>query len=183
MKTILPFVLLLAACSGAEQRFLIDPPAEQGAVRLGVSSLEVRDVSLPLYADASEILLEGEDGALTQIDNALWADDPGRAVTLAISEQIGRRSSAAVAPEPWPLEEDAQAAVAVTVSQLVGRSNGTLQLTGQYAISSYDRIVRERIQRFDISVPMTSATPQGVAQATGAAISELSGQITTALSR
>ncbi|MAU45763.1 MAG: hypothetical protein CMP09_13225 [Yangia sp.] len=179
---ILPFALILAAC-GAEPRYLIDPPVQSGNSRLQVSTLEVMDVSLPAYAEASEILLEGEDGALTQVDNALWADDSRRAVTLAIAEQIGRASSAAVAPEPWPLEEDAQAQVHVSVSRMVARANGTLSLDGQFAVSSYDRVVRERIQRFAITVPMASADPAGIAQATGAAIAELSSQITASLSR
>ncbi len=178
---ILPLALMLAACSGAEPQFLIDTPAQAGSARLRVATLEVRQVSLPAYAAASEILLEDEDGALTQVDNALWADEPARAVTLAIAEQIGAASSATVAPEPWPLADDAQAAVQVTVSRLVARNDGTLRLTGQYALSSYDKVIRERIQSFDITVPMVGTGPQAIAQATGAAISQLSGQITQSL--
>ena len=67
--------LALAACS-TEQRYLVDPPVAEGTARLAVRTLEVRDVSLPSYAEASEILLEDESGALTQIKGALWADDP-----------------------------------------------------------------------------------------------------------
>ncbi|APZ54871.1 PqiC family protein [Salipiger abyssi] len=184
MYRILPFAaLILAACSGAEPRYLIEPPIQAASARLRVATLEVREVSLPAYAEASEIVLEGEDGALTQIDNALWADDPSRAVTLAIAEHIGRASNATVAAEPWPLEEDAQAAVQVTVAQMVARADGTVALSGQYAISSYDRVVRERIERFAISVPLAEATPAGIAQATGAAIAQLAAEITESLSR
>ena len=86
-----------------------------------------------------------------------------------------------MAPEPWPLADDAQAAVQVTVSRLVARNNGTLRLTGQYAISSYDKVVRERIQGFDIVVPMVGEGPQAIARATGAAVTQLSGQITQSL--
>lgn len=183
MLRILPFALLLAACSGAEPRYLIDAPAQSGSARLRVSTLEIKEVSLPAYAEASEILMEGKDGALAPVDNALWADEPGRAMTLALADQIGRASTATVAAEPWPLEEEAQAAVHVTVSQLVARADGTVSLTGQYAVSSYDRVVRERISRFDIAAPMTESTPAGIASATGAAIAQLSAEITAALAR
>ncbi len=178
----IPLVLVLAAC-GTDQRYLIDPPGVAGTARVQVASLEVREVSLPAYAESSEILVESADGGLSPIPNALWADDPARAVTLAIAERIGAGSSATVAPEPWPLEEDAQAAVSVTVAQLVARADGTLSLTGQYAISSYDRIVRERIVPFSIVQPMAGDSPSAIAAATGAAISKLSTEIIASLAR
>lgn len=181
MLRFLPLVLILAAC-GPEPRYLIDTPVEAGSARLRVATLEVRDVSLPAYAEASEILQEDADGALTQVDNALWADDPTRAVTLAIAEQINRGSTATVAPEPWPLEEDAQAAVHVSVSRMVALNNGTLKLAGQYGISSYDRVVRERIESFDIVVPMTGEGPTAIARAAGAAVSQLAERIMASLS-
>lgn len=182
MYRYIPLVLVLAAC-GTDQRYLIDPPQVAGSARVQVATLEVLEVSLPAYAEASEILVEGPDGGLTPISNALWADDPVRAVTLAIAEQVGAGSSAIAAPEPWPLEEDAQAAVSVTVAQLVAQSDGALRMTGQYAISSYDRIVRERIVPFSIVQPMVDGTPNAIAAATGAAISQLSSEIIASLAR
>ncbi|KAA8608367.1 hypothetical protein AL036_07530 [Salipiger aestuarii] len=178
----IPLVLVLAAC-GTDQRYLIDPPQVAGSARVQVATLEVRDVSLPAYAEASEILVEGPDGGLSPIQNALWADDPVRAMTLAIAEQVAAGSSATVAPEPWPLQEDAQAEVTVTVAQLVAQADGTLRMTGQYALSSYDRIVRERIVPFSIAQPMRDNSPNAVAAATGAAISQLSADIIGSLAR
>ena len=46
------------------------------------------------------------------------------------------------------------------MAQLVARASGRLDLKGQFAISSYDRIVRERIRRFDISVPLSGTRPR-----------------------
>lgn len=182
MLRYIPLVLVLAAC-GTDQRYLIDPPEVAGSARVRVATVEVRDVSLPAYAEASEILLESADGGLTPIKNALWADDPVRAVTLAIAEQIGAGSSAVAAPEPWPLDEDAQAAVSVSVAQLVAQADGTLRMSGQYAISSYDRIVRERIVPFSIVQPIVASTPNGIAAATGAAVAQLSSEIIATLAR
>ncbi|EPX85042.1 PqiC family protein [Salipiger mucosus] len=183
MYRFLPLALLLAACSGAEPRYLIEAPAEVRPAPLAVASLEVRDVSLPAYAEASEILVESADGGLEPAENALWADDPMRAVTLALADRIGRASNATVAAEPWPLEEDAQAAVEVRVTDMVARASGVFELTGQYAVSSYERVVRERIERFAIAVPLVDTTPGSIADATGRAVAQLAAEITEELSR
>ncbi|MDO6584983.1 ABC-type transport auxiliary lipoprotein family protein [Salipiger sp. 1_MG-2023] len=182
MLRYIPLVLALAAC-GTDQRYLIDAPEVAGSARVRVATLEVREVSLPSYAEASEILLENADGGLTPVKNAVWADDPVRAVTLAIAEQVSARSSATAAPEPWPLDEDAQAAVSVTVAKLVAQANGSLRMSGQYAISSYDRVVAERIVPFSIVQPLASTGPNDIAVATGAAVSELSSDIIATLGR
>lgn len=179
-------LLLLTACGGTSPLYLIDtPPAAATAtpVRVRVSTLEVLEVSLPAYAEDSQILLEGGDGALTPIKGALWADEPVRAVTLLLSDHIGRRGTATVAAEPWPLETPAQAAVHVTVSEMVARASGQFDLKGQYAISSYEHILRERIKRFEISVPLVDGSPAGVAKASGQAMQQLAEDITRELSR
>lgn len=180
----LPLLLLplLAAC-GTEPRYRIDSAAPVTAQRLAVSTLEVREVSLPAYAEASEILIEDASGALTQVESALWADDPRRAMTQSLAERLGLISSATVAAEPWPLEEPSQAAVHVRVSSMVARANGTFELSGQYALSSYDRIIRERVTRFDIRTQLPSAGAAGIAAAAGAATDQLADRIASDLSR
>ncbi|NIY80797.1 membrane integrity-associated transporter subunit PqiC [Celeribacter sp. HF31] len=193
MLRFLPLALLaLTACGGTEPRYLIDSAptettAETAQVRMQVATLEMREVSLPAYAEESQILIEGADGALTPLDNALWADEPRRAVTLRLAEAISRGGSATVAAEPWPLETPAQAAVHVQVSDMVarapGQSGGQFDLKGQFAISSYDHVVRERIRRFDISVPMPDASPAGIARASGQALQNLAIEITQELRR
>ncbi|MFZ7093857.1 PqiC family protein [Primorskyibacter sp. 2E233] len=184
-RILLLATVFLSACAGADQRFLIDsaPAPEAKTMRLRVSTLEVREVSLPAYAEDSQILLEDADGALTPAEGALWADEPVRAVTLLLVDQIGRTSNATVAAEPWPLETPAQAAVHVRVSEMVARASGTFDLKGQFAISSYEQVVRERIKRFEISVPLKATTPAGIAQASGAAMQQLASEILKELSR
>jgi len=186
MVRFLPLALLaLTACGSTEPRYLINSaPAETSAqVRMQVATLEVRDVSLPAYAEDSQILIEGADGALTPLDNALWADEPTRAVTMRLAEAIGRGGSATVAVEPWPLETPAQAEIHVLVSEMVARASGQFDLKGQFAISSYDHVIRERIKRFEISVPLSEATPRGIAQTSGLALQKLAEQITRELAR
>lgn len=181
---ILAFVVL-AACGNDGPRYLLEqaPVAEASKTRVRVQTLEVRDVSLPTYAEDSDIMVENKDGALTAVKNALWADDPSRAVTQRLTGDIGRLSTAVTAAEPWPLENEAQAAVHVRVSEMVARSSGQLDLRGQFAISSYNYVVRERIETFDISVPLADTKPGSIASATSAALRELSGQIVKSLAR
>ncbi|WP_417279303.1 PqiC family protein [Celeribacter sp.] len=197
MVRFLPLALLaLTACGGTEPRYLIDSApaattAETTQVRMQVATLEMREVSLPAYAEESQILIEGADGALTPLDNALWADEPRRAVTLRLAEAISRGGSATVAAEPWPLETPAQAAVHVQVSDMLarapgrseGQSEGQFVLKGQFAVSSYDHVVRERISRFDISVPLPDASPASIARASGQALQNLAIEITQDLRR
>lgn len=177
--------VLLAACSAPETRYLINTPSEEATqtVRLRVSTIELREVSLPTYADDTQILLEGADGALSPQAGAIWAEAPARAMTMQLADQISQQSNATAAAEPWPLETPAQVAVHVRVSQMIARADGEFDLKGQFAISSYDKIVRERIERFEFSVPLTGANPQAISQASGAATQMLGQAILRALAR
>ncbi|SFJ38845.1 PqiC family protein [Celeribacter neptunius] len=178
-------LLLLTACGAPEPLYMIDTPQDlvEGKLRLQVATLEIREVSLPAYAEESQILLESGDGALSPIKDALWADEPTRAATLLLADRIAARSRSTVAAEPWPLETPAQAAVHVQVSQMVARAAGRLDLKGQFAVSSYDHVIRERIVRFDISAPLAESSPGGIAKASGEALKQLADQIVQELAR
>ena len=170
---------LLSACGDNSARYLLEPPATQGQVRVPVRSIEVRDVSLPAYASASEIMLQDEDGALRPISRAIWADDPVRGVTLTLARGIGQASTARVMGEPWPLEDPADARIEVRIEQMVAQSDGIFRLTGQYSVASPMQVTRERIERFEILQPMAGSDAGAVADAAGAALATLSRQIVT----
>lgn len=186
MYRFIPLVLVfLAACGSNGPRYLLDtgPTAEVTKTRVTVGTLEVMDVSLPTYAEDSDIMVDDGNGALTPVKNALWADDPGRAVTQLLVDEIGRTSTATTAAEPWPLESPAQAAVHVRLSEMVASEAGRFDLRGQFAISSYGYVVRERIEPFAVSVPLADTKPATIAAASSAALRELSAQIVRSLSR
>lgn len=183
MRHLLILPLLLAACGTPAARYQITEAPAPETRRLAVGSVEVRDVSLPAYAEASEILVEDADGALREIDGAIWADTPSRAVTLALADHLGRGSNARVATEPWPLETPADARVEVRIAQMVARADGTFGLSGNYALTSFDGLIRDRIERFDIAIPLASAAPRDIATATSAAVRALADDILARLAR
>ncbi|MDU8913326.1 PqiC family protein [Aestuariicoccus sp. MJ-SS9] len=176
-------LLLLAACGASDARYLIDNAPAPEPRRLVVGSIELRDVSLPAYAEASEILVESPDGALREIDGAIWADTPQRAMTLALADHMARAGNARVAAEPWPLETPADVRAEVRITRMVARADGTFALTGSYALTSYESVIRDRIERFEITIPLAGTAPGDIAAATGEAIRKLSEDILSRLAR
>lgn len=186
MKTRIALVLLplaLMSCGDKNERFLIAPAQTISETRVAVSSIEVRDVSLPAYAAASEIVAEDASGALRALPKSLWADDPPRAVTGALARSLDLKSTATVAAEPWPLNDGPAVRVEVRIDQMVARADGSFGMTGQFAITSFSGAQRDRLQRFSISVPLANTSAAAVAQATGQAIDALADEILAQLAR
>ncbi|MGB3313218.1 MAG: ABC-type transport auxiliary lipoprotein family protein [Albidovulum sp.] len=177
-------ILLAAGCgSGNEARFLIDPPAATAEVPVRVATIELREVSLPAYAAAVEIAQQEETGALRNLPETLWADDPVRGVTIALARALDQATTATAAAEPWPLDEPAQARVEVRVERMFAGTDGQFRFAGQYAIASPDGVIRERVQRFDIAIPIAAEGAAGIAEASGNAISRLALDIASDLRR
>ncbi len=177
-------VLLLAAC-GADNsaRYLVDAPAAETTRSVRVRSIEVRDVVLPAYASAIEIAQQDETGALRNVPDTLWADEPVHGMTAELARSLDIGSSATVAAEPWPLETPADVQLTVRVERMIAGADGTFTLSGQYAISAPDGAVRERLERFDIRISLTTPDAPGIAAATGQAVAALAGEIIATLAR
>lgn len=169
--------LLMAGCGAPSARYLLDGPVPEQRVGVRVATIEVRDVALPDYAAASEILVQDESGALLPVSNAIWADDPVRGVSQTLARNLDAGTTAVAMTEPWPLDDPANAKLDIRIDTMVAQNNGQFRLSGRYAIASQDRIIRERIERFDILQPLADQTPASVAQATSAALKTLSEQI------
>ena len=181
----LVLALPLAAC-GTDARYLIaQGPAETGQPdarsRVRVRTIEVRDVSLPAYASATDIVVEQKNGALMPIGNAVWADDPVRGVTGALARALDARATATVAAEPWPLLDPADVQLEVRVDRMIARADGQFEMTGQYAIAAPSGAIREQVRRFAIRTPLQGTTPGAVAQATGLAIDRLAAEVVARL--
>ncbi len=174
--------LLLAACGSTDEpRFRIEPAPAPARMRIAAGTIELREVTLPAYAAEPAILAEAADGALYPQGASLWADDPAQGVTSALVTALSARTSATVAAEPWPLTDPAQVRLDVRVAQFFASADGAFEMTGQFAIASPDRVVREFIRSFEIRVPIRGEGPGALASAQGQAISELATLIATAL--
>lgn len=175
----LMLALPLAACGGSESaRYLIDAPAgAMSATRVSVRTVELRDVSLPSHASGSDILVRNESGALTALGDAVWADDPERAVTGTLAQLLDERSSATVAAEPWPLLDGPSARLDVRIDKMLANASGVFEITGQAAVSAVDGRPRERVERFSVVVPLADVTATSVTDAQGRALAVLADEL------
>lgn len=145
--------LPLAACVDNTQFFA--PPALVSDLKVNAQAqtVMVNEISIPEYAVNQEIPIQSPDGSLTTDTERLWADLPDRAMQVALTRHLNQITDAAVAIEPWPLSGFPEKEVTVTVEDMIVRSDGTLGLTGFFAIRD-DTEGRGRIETFDLSVPV-----------------------------
>uniref|UniRef100_UPI00191C1743 ABC-type transport auxiliary lipoprotein family protein n=1 Tax=Mangrovicoccus ximenensis TaxID=1911570 RepID=UPI00191C1743 len=90
----LPLLLALgaAACTTPPTQFLLDAPTSELRLAPMVSSVEIRDISLPQYASAADgIALLQADGSVKADPKEIWADTPERGATLALARNLGSR--------------------------------------------------------------------------------------------
>lgn len=169
--------LTLAACGGTPDRYVVAPPAVTQSAGIGFKSVEVRDVSLPVYAAADEISVEDVDGKLVTDKEVLWADSPERAVGLELARNLTVLTGARVASEPWPFDASADARLEVRFESLVANADGQFRTSGQYFVGVDDGR-RERSGLFDLAVPYDiKGGPQAIAVARGQVILDLAKHI------
>jgi len=135
MLRFLPLILCLAACSGTSLRYPVPVPEITEKISIRYGTVEVRDVSLPSYAAAEEIQIQRADGALVSSADVLWADDPSREVSLALSRNLAALTNARVANEPWPFDGFPDARVEVRIEDMIAIETGVFRLSGQYFVA------------------------------------------------
>ncbi len=171
----LAIVILLAALSGCSNpdisRYAVNTP-EAAAIGKSKTTIEVLEVSLPLYARDQEIPYADQTGAIRTDRSALWADTPARAISLGLAESISQLTGAVVAVEPWPLDTSADVKLDVRVRTLLASTDGSLQFSGQYFVV-FESGRSPRSEWFDIKIASGGQTAQDIAAATGTAIAEL----------
>ena len=173
----------LAACSNPEKtgRYVIATPTVSERLPNRIGSAELREVSLPQYAAGQEISWQTPDGALRSTPDNIWADDPPRAITLALARQISDLSGATVIAEPWPLANGPQRRIEVRVEQFLAQADGIVVLAGSYYVASADLGGgRDLVRRFDLSVPIAAGVttdPAAIAQAQSQAVAQLAARI------
>ena len=180
---LLCLLAVAAGCADNSARYLIDTPPAASKVRVRVASVEVLDAKLPAYAAALEMPLQDDAGALRNLKKTLWADDPVRGVTNALALSLDAATTATVAAEPWPLQTPAQAVVDLRVERMLADASGGYQFAGQYAVAAPGGVIRERLERFDIRIPLAGTDAPSIVAAQGKAIADLAAQIARTLAR
>ncbi len=161
-------IMALSACGAAPSRFAVAPVLPEARVQISYSSLELREVSLPVYAQSEDISIEGLDGGIARANGLLWADVPARAMTLDLARALRTITDAQVAPEPWPFDSSPQARLEVRVEEMVASERGEFRLSGQYFVGAFDGSERGRARTFALSVPLDlSSGPAAIAAARG----------------
>lgn len=178
IKTLLPVVAVLglAACTADEIRFASTAVEPTARITTRYSSVEVAEVTLPVYADSEEIFTEDATGALTAL-GPLWADDPSRAMTLQISRDLASITGAKVAPEPWPFRDYAAAKVDIRIEEMVATRSGLFRISGQFFVAP-DAGGADRSVQFSVSAPFpSSASASQIAAARAVATTKLAEDI------
>lgn len=166
---------LLAACASVPEERIAVPRAElTGEQRIAYSSVALRNVSLPTYASGETIFTADGTGRLIENPGLLWADDPGRAMTLELVRHLSTITSAHVASEPWPFLDNAEAEVEVRVEDMLARADGTFVLSGQYFVTGDTGPDRARLFDLQVSVPVQpDVTPENLAAARARLVRDL----------
>lgn len=153
MRLPLAFCTILAACG---QTLYFTPPPSVSDLRVNAQAetVMINEATVPEYALNQEIPIQQADGALTTDTARLWADLPGRALQGALTRHLNAITDARVAVDPWPLSGFPDAEVSTFVDDMIVQANGTLRLTGTYAIRSEQG--RDRVRAFAFVVPVAS---------------------------
>lgn len=169
--------LVLAGCGGTPDARVAVPRADLAkSQRISYATVALREVSLPTYAASEEIHVAGADGVISPGDGLLWADEPGRAITLELTRYLAQITGARVASEPWPFLDRPQAEVELRIEEMLAHADGTFRLAGQYFVAPENG--RDRANLFSLSAPIGGEfTAQDIAAARGAAMRQLAGEI------
>ncbi|KAF0675373.1 PqiC family protein [Profundibacterium mesophilum] len=170
---------LLAACSDGigPLRYEVPPQAEEERIPVSVGSVELREVSLPLYAELETITVETPGRMLATDNDVLWADDPVRGMTQTLAMTLAEITPAKVAAEPWPFSDGPDVRVEVRFTQALATAAARYRIVGQYFVASPFGERKDVARRFDIAVPYAPGNPNSIAAAQGAALRHLAKHI------
>lgn len=174
---------LLVACAAPTNRLDMSPVSTELRLRANVGTVMLREVSLPTYAAAEEIAQEVAPGIIGTSADILWADDPARAVTLAMTRHLDTILNATVGPDPWPFVGLPDVAIDMRVAQMLAGADGVFRFSGQYYLGGDGIDYPNSSTAFDYAIPLIGEGAGAVALAQGKAILALSEDMARKLSR
>lgn len=168
--------LALGACTGPEPRVATPITTTTERIEVRYRAVELLEVSLPAYAAAEGIAIEGA-GIIETSEDVLWDDDPTRGVTLTLARHLTSITGARIAPEPWPFDTFPDARVDVRIERLVAGSDGVYRMAGQYFVAPLDARGPDRAALFSLEAPLVDASAQAIAISRDALVAELAALI------
>ena len=172
MKIIIAIGLtvMLAACSGSAPRLQMFQIKSKLTLPTAVGSAIVRKVSLPTYAASEELSIETTQGLIVSNKNILWADDPARAVTLALARNLGEIVDAKIVPHPWPFVDLPDVAIDIRVTRMIAAADGIFYLEGQYFVGGDGIAYKKSTNRFAVQAQIQRSEPAGISDAQARAL-------------
>ena len=128
-------------------------PAAFAQVSIPMSSVAVREVSLPAYASEEGIAISDGSGAITSGPDNIWADDPTRAVTLRLTSALADLTGRLVASEPWPFRDDPEATIEVRVEQFIAEAGGQFVAQGRFYVAHSASERKDKAVSFSLAEP------------------------------
>jgi uncharacterized protein len=113
----------------------------------------------------------------------LWADDPQRAVTLALTRNLADILNNQVGAEPWPLAGLPAVSIDVRVERMLAGSDGNFHLAGTFYIAGEGIDFPNASQQFDFATPLADQNLANIAKAQAQALLSLSELIAQKLGR
>ncbi len=177
-----PLLALVAACSSPEY-YLLPPPTEAPTkLASPVRTISVSEISLPSYAEAIEMAVVTDQGAVELDSSASWADTPRRGLTRHLVAALGTRLTAQVGAEPWPGLDRPGLQVSVLTDRLIGNESGSLEFSGQYIVTDPESGRIFASERFDIRTAVPVSGFEGIAAAHARAVELLADDIAARIS-
>lgn len=162
----------IVACSGPEPRVATPITVVDERVSVRYGAIELLEVSLPAYAAAEGIAVEG-GGIISTTEDVLWDDDPTRGVTLSLARHLTAITGARIAPEPWPFDTYPEARIDVRIEQLLATEAGIYRMAGQYFVAPLDGRGPDRAELFSLEAPLADRSAQAIAASRDVLIAEL----------
>jgi len=182
-RLILLSLVVLSGCATSSDRLAMIPLDSNMNLTPLVDSVMVKRVSLPTYAAVEEVAFERTEGLIASNPVVLWADDPQRAVTLALTRNLSDILNNQVGPEPWPLAGLPAVSIDVRVERMLAGIDGHFHLAGQVYIAGEGIDFPNASQQFDIAAPLVDQSLANIANAQAQALLSLSELIAQKLGR
>lgn len=154
LPCLLALAVLVAGCGSSPNYYLLPPTEPAAPSAAAARTLAVAEVGLPSYAEAAEIALLGPDGVVSVDDDALWADEPRRAMTRHLIAALQTRLDAEIGGEPWPELERPELRLEVIADRMIAGPDGRLHFTGAYNIVAPESGRFVAADRFALAIPI-----------------------------